>query len=168
MGLSDLRRAWEGFNCTLADLPAKLRKHADVVRLAGAPGDALLQGEGAPHAVLTVFTEDPLGAVVYVVPTALIDAPLDAALTAIDGRMFGDPGDLKVAQWDGAVLAMSALGGMELSDAEAMAAWAADGDSSVTAEQIEAYWGRFETLWARTWADLEKKVTRHYRFYRAQ
>ncbi len=166
MGYSEMKDCWEDVSrCSVDNVRTALLAHQAALGLDGAPG-ALFAGAGEDH-VLVVVAIDAAGVIALsLVPTARVDDPLRAALEAIDGRVFAGAADLERAQWDAAVLVMSALA-LEMADADELASWAADEGSSLAAEEVRAVWNRWTGTDVRSWSQLERPVSRVYSLRRA-
>ncbi len=151
----------------LADLSAILVEHAGRFELAGTPDSArLLHGGGEDHILLAVAFD--AGSVISfkMIPVALVDDQLRAALDLINRRVFAGAGDLREEQWDAAVLVMAASAA-EMPTAEQHYEWAADEGSKITLEEIEAVWKRWAGTGIASWSDLERRVTALYTYRRA-
>ena len=166
MSYADLRELWDALGGSVDEARAALLDHRGCLELIGEPGGELLTGTGDEH-VLVVIALDAAGqAALAVVPAALVDAPLAQALAAIDGRTFAGAADLTRAQWDAAVLVMSALA-LELGSADELARWAADEGSSLTPAEVGAAWDRWRDTGVTSWAELARPISRVYAFRRA-
>lgn len=166
MGYSEMKKAWEVLY-GIDKLVEVAKKFPTVFPLEGAPSDTACKCAGEPYAIIAIALDDPGIIALDAVPVAKIDEQLKHAFETINGRTFANGGDLSEAQWDAAVLAMSALE-MEMNDADQMIGWAADDGSTLDPEVIRAAWGTLAGHGASSWADLEKNATVLYRFRRAQ
>ncbi len=161
-----MKAAWEDLNTTIDRLPTVLREHASVFGLPGEPTDQLLAGLGEPHALLAMALDGAGIIALSVIPLAKLDDRLDAAFQAIDGRTFAGAADLKPAQWNAAALAMSALA-LDFTSLEDFTSYVQEEGATVSADDLAAYWDRLSGTGTRVWADLERPITRSYRFRRA-
>lgn len=152
-------------SASIAELPDVLRAHAAALGLEGTPEVVFAAPSGDQELVL-VFDDASGTTSLVMLPSEQVAPVLRDALRAIDGRVFAGPADLRAAQWDAAVLVLSALA-LELRDAAELAAWAAEGGSSVAAETIAGYWNRWSGLDVRSWSQLAPAITAFYAFRRA-
>lgn len=161
-----MKCCWEDVSrCSVDNVRTALPAHQTALGLEGTPG-AVFTGVGEDH-VLVVVAIDADGVIALsMVPTARVDDRLRAALEGIDGRVFAGAADLKRAQWDSAVLVLSALA-LEMADADELASWAADDGSSLDAEEIRAVWNRWTGTGVSSWSQLERPVSRVYSLRRA-
>lgn len=166
MGYSEMKKAWEGLY-GIDKLVELAKKFPAVFPLKGEPSDAACKSAGEPYAIIAVALDDPGIIALDAVPVAKIDDRLRHAFETINGRTFANGGDLSEAQWDAAVLVMSALR-QEMSDADQMIGWATDDGCTLDPEVIRAAWGTLDGHGVQSWADLEKNATVLYRFRRAQ
>ena len=147
------------------EMPDVLRAHATALELEGSPGP-MLEGDGEPHVLIVVCIDAAAITSLELVPVRLLDDRLTAALATINGRTFAGGADLGTAQWDAAILVMSALA-LEMRDAAELARWAHDDGSQLPAEDIAHYWNRWSGCDVRAWSDLARPTTSVYRLRRS-
>jgi hypothetical protein len=167
MGHAEMRDAWEALDTTVEQLPIALREHSTLFGLQGEPTEHLLAGPGEPHALLAIAMDGAGIVALSVIPLAKLDDRLATAFATIDGRTFAGAADLTTEQWDAAVLVMAALA-HDFNNVEDFTSYAQDEGATVSADDLAAYWQKLAGTGTSTWADLERPITRSYRFRRAQ
>ncbi len=72
--------------------------------------DAAALASAAPHTLFVWLEHSNADALVFAVPSAVIRDVLGTALSTLDGRTLGSPGDGNVAQWAAMVRVACAIG----------------------------------------------------------